>query len=251
MIIEIHVKKDDYNTRRIEALELPCYDLEKLMVKLPSSCEMSRDEEASKAAGKSVWQLTGHGEEPLGEIQDFLLAELKEWDGKLPKDLGYDTDFMGVGYNSIYLVEKTINPTMYVAVYRVKRQYIADDGQQYYGHYCIYGNDPFAILAEIQEDAVDFDSGVIFDSIDTTIMLFAIVRRCDEQRNVITDELLLSGVGNANRDDLSHITCQYCELREKGLAPAPGKSFRELFDPLEGWLEPWSESKTEEGGRDE
>ncbi len=238
MIIEINVKEDDYNTRRIAALELTVEKLSKLMIKLPESCEMSRDEEASKAAGRNVWQLTGHGEEPLGAIQDFLLAELKKWDGKLPKDLGYDTDFMGVGYNSIYLVEKTRRPTRYVAVYRVKRQYIADDGQQYYGHYCIYGNDPFALLAEIQEDAVDFDSGVIFDAIDSTMMEFAIVRRCDEQRNVMTDELLLSELANANLDDLDHIICQYGELREKGLAPAPGKSFRELFDPLEGWLEP-------------
>ena len=136
MIIEINVKDDDYNTRRIEALELTVEALSTLMIKLPENCEMSRDEEASKAAGRNVWQLTGHGDEPLGAIQDFLLAELKEWDGKLPKDLGYDTDFMGVGYNAIYLVEKTWNPTRYVGVYRVKRQYIAEDGQQYYGHYC-------------------------------------------------------------------------------------------------------------------
>ena len=245
MIIEIHVKKDDYNTRRIEALELPCYDLEKLMVKLPSSCEMSRDEEASKAAGKSVWQLTGHGEEPLGEIQDFLLAELKEWDGKLPKDLGYDTDADGVGYNGIYLY---VDPhETYTAYYRSNRQYLTDDGEQVYGHYAIEGDSPQYVLGEVQEDANDFDAGAIWKG-DT--LLYLIVRECDEQRNVMTNVLTLGETGTLADDEFHAIRERYEGLAEKGLMPKPVRRCRELFHTptIDELFEECSQEPEEEGG---
>ena len=104
MKIELHIEKDSLNTRRIEALLISKGDLERLEDKLPGSCELYRDNEVSEATKSEVYQLTGHGNEPLGEVQKALRAGLPHWDGKLPQDTGYDTDWRGVGYNSIYLV---------------------------------------------------------------------------------------------------------------------------------------------------
>lgn len=104
MTIELHIEEDSLNTRRIEALVISQADLYRLEDKLPWSCEINRDKAVSEETKREVYQLTGHGAEPLGEVQKALRAALPHWDGKLPQDTGYDTDADGVGYNSIYLV---------------------------------------------------------------------------------------------------------------------------------------------------
>ena len=225
MKTELHIEEDSLNTRRIEALLISKADLERLVDKLPESCELSRDEEASEGTRKSVWQLTGHGNEPLGGIQKVLRAGLSNWDGKLPVDTGYDTDADGVGYNSIYLVvEEEVNE--YTAYYRTNSQYITDDGEQFYGHYALMGYSPLQVLAKMQADARDFDAGGIWKG-DT--LLYLIVRKCDETRNVMTDNLILGETGTIADDEVIAIRARYEELAEKRLVPQPVLHCRELF----------------------
>lgn len=104
MKIELHIEEDSLHARRIEALVISQADLYRLEDKLPWSCEINHDKAVSEETKREVYQLTGHGAEPLGEVQKALRAGLPHWDGKLPQDTGYDTDWRGVGYNSIYLV---------------------------------------------------------------------------------------------------------------------------------------------------
>ena len=239
MKIELHIEEDSYNTRKIEALVVTKADLERIETKLPESCELSRDEEASEASGRSVWKLTGHGNEPLGEVQTALRAGLSYWDRQLPQDSGYDTDWRGVGYNSIYLVvEEEVNE--YTAIYRVNRQYLTDAGEQVYGHYAIVGDSPKAVLAEVQEDSIVFDAGGIWKG-DT--LLYLIVRECDEQRNIMTDKLILAETGTIADDEAMAIRRRYEELSARGLMPTPVRSIWELCAG--------SEEDSQEGGIDE
>ena len=83
MKIELHIEEDSLNTRKIEALLISKADLDRLEEKLPGSCELYRDNEVSEATKSEVYQLTGHGNEPLGEVQKALRAALPHWDGKL------------------------------------------------------------------------------------------------------------------------------------------------------------------------
>ena len=245
MKTEIHSKEDDYNTRRIEALLISKADLERLVDKLPESCELSRDEEFSEAIEKDMYLLTGHGNEPLGEVQMALRAGLPHWDGKLPKDTGYDTDADGVGYNGIYLY---VDPhETYTAYYRSNRQYLTDDGEQVYGHYAIEGDSPQYVLGEVQEDANDFDAGAIWKG-DT--LLYLIVRECDEQRNVMTNVLTLGETGTLADDEFHAIRERYEGLAEKGLMPKPVRRCRELFHTptIDELFEECSQEPEEEGG---
>ena len=239
MKIELHIEEDSLNTRKIEALLISKADLDRLEEKLPGSCELYRDNEVSEATKSEVYQLTGHGNEPLGEVQTALREALPHWDGNLPADLGYDTDADGVGYNSIYLVvEEEVNE--YTAIYRVNRQYLTDAGEQVYGHYAIVGDSPKAVLAEVQEDSIVFDAGGIWKG-DT--LLYLIVRECDEQRNIMTDKLILAETGTIADDEAMAIRRRYEELSARGLMPTPVRSIWELCAG--------SEEDSQEGGIDE
>ena len=216
MNIVLNIEPNDYNTRRIEALIVSRADLERIETKLPESCELSRDEEFSEAIEKDMYLLTGHGNEPLGEVQTALREALPKWDERLPKDTGYDTDADGEGYNGIYLY---VDPhETYTAYYRSKRQYLTDDGKQFYGHYAIKGDSPQAVLAEVQEDANDFDIGGIWKG-DT--LLYLIARECDEEKNVMTNVLTLGETGTIADDEAHAIRERYEELSAKELMPEP------------------------------
>lgn len=138
----------------------------------------------------------------------------------------------------------------YTAIYRVNR-YIDDDCEQFYGHYAIVGDSPMEVLAEVQEDARDFDAGGIWKG-DT--LLYLIVRECDEERNVMTDELTLGELGTIADDEASAIRWRYEELSAKGLMPTPVRTCRELYSydkaPGDTIDEVWqgSEEYSQEGG---
>ena len=211
MKIELHIEEDSLNTRKIEALLISKADLDRLEEKLPGSCELYRDNEVSEATKSEVYQLTGHGNEPLGEVQKALRAALPHWDGKLPQDTGYDTDADWVGYNSIYLVVgEEVNE--YTAYFQDNTQYIDDDGEQFYYCGAVVGDSPQAVLAELQKMEKDFNAGGIWKG-DT--LLYLIVRECDEQRNIMTGKLILAETGTIADDEAIAIRERYEETKEK------------------------------------
>ena len=93
-----------YEKRTYEALQVSQDQLKQLINDLTSNLDLEYVEEYSKAAGRSIYELIGHGREPLGLVQSYLTRAC-QWDGRhLPADVGYDTDADGVGYNGIFLV---------------------------------------------------------------------------------------------------------------------------------------------------
>ena len=94
---------DSLNKCEYEALVITPEQLGDLLDNLPDNIELEYDEEFSKNYGKSIYCMMAHGKEPLGMIQQYLEDTIKiDWKD-LPKDIGYDSDSDGVGYNGIFL----------------------------------------------------------------------------------------------------------------------------------------------------
>ena len=93
-----------YEGRSYQALQVTMSQLKQLIKGLPEALELEYIEEYSKVLARSVYELVGHGKEPLGLVQSYLQDTIKAGYNDLPQDMGYDTDADGIGYNGVLLV---------------------------------------------------------------------------------------------------------------------------------------------------
>ena len=94
---------DDYNASTYNCLIISPAELKTLLEKLPENIDLELDEEKMKQSGRSIYEMTAHGKEPLGDIEAFLHEAINASYEEKPDDMGYDTDADGNGYNTIYI----------------------------------------------------------------------------------------------------------------------------------------------------